>query len=117
MKKYRIRYCYLKPDGSLLTNQVTPWNYNRDESNNLWKEMKNESCFVNMTPEIIDEETVERHIVTVAFKTYDYIVEGPIKKGQYVKVISGGNIVKLKVLELDPPKKEGIRYKLVERVC
>lgn len=79
--------------------------------------MKSQDCFANMEPESVDEDAIERHIVTVAFKTYDYVVEGPVRKGQFVEVISGGNIVKLEVLKLDPPKRSGIDYKLVERVC
>jgi len=115
--KYRITYSYLKPDGTAIPNQVTPWLYSREEANDMWVSMKSQSCFANMQPETVDESKVERHIVTVAFKTYDYIVEGPVKKGQFVEVISGGQPVKLKVLELDPPRKTGIDYKLVERVC
>lgn len=115
--KHRIIYSYLKPDGTVMPNQVTPWLYNRDEANELWLSMKTQDCFANMKPETIDEEKVEKHIVTVAFKTYDYVVEGPVKKGQFVEVISGGDIVKLEVLKIDPPKKANINYKLVERVC
>lgn len=115
--KYRINYSYLKPDGTVMPNQATPWIHNKDEANAMWVEMKNQSCFANMKPESVDEETVERHIVTVAFRTYDYIVEGPVKKGQFVEVVSGGDIVKLEVLKIDPPKRADINYKLVERVC
>lgn len=115
--KYRINYSYVKPDGTAMPNQATPWLYSRDEANELWASMKTQACFANMTPEIVNEETVERHIVTVAFKTYDYVVEGPVKKGQFVEVVSGGEIIKLEVLKLDPPKRADINYKLVERVC
>lgn len=115
--KYRIHYSYLKPNGTVIPNQSTPWIHNREEANKLWASMKTQDCFANMKPESVDEETVERHIVTVAFKTYDYIVEGPVKKGQFVKVISGGDIIKLEVLKLDPPRREGIEYKLAEGVC
>lgn len=117
MKKHRIHYSFIHPDGSVTPNQETPWYYDRDEANEIWTQMKTMPCFANMVPETVDEVTVEKHIVTVAFKTYDYLVEGPVKKGQYVEVISGGDVIKLKVLELDPPRKSGIDYKYVERVC
>lgn len=115
--KYRINYSYLKPNGTVMPNQVTSWLYSREEANELWLEMKSQSCFVNMKPESVDDEKVEKHIVTVAFKTYDYVVEGPVKKGQFVEVVSGGELVKLEVLKIDPPKRADINYKLVERVC
>ncbi len=117
MKKYRIHYSFVKPDGTVIPNQATPWMFDSADANSLWKDMKTQSCFANMAPETVDEDTVEKHIVTVAFKTYDYEVEGPVKKGQYVEVVSGGDIIKLKVLEVDPPKRADINYKLVERVC
>jgi hypothetical protein len=115
--KYRIKYSYLKPDGTVMPNQTTPWLYSREEANNMWLTMKSQDCFANMKPESVDENEVERHIVTVAFKTYDYVVEGPVKRGQFVKVLSGENVVKLEVLKIDPPKRADINYKLAERVC
>ena len=116
MKKYRVNYVYIAPDGSAMPGQSTPWCYDRNEANKIWVEMKKQRCFADMRPETIDDEKVEKHIVTVAFKTYDYLFEGPVKKGQYVKVLSGGQYIKLKVLDVDPPKKENIDYVYAERV-
>lgn len=114
--KYRIHYTFIRPDGTAEPNQVTPWFVGRDEANAAYLALKGNSSIANIRPEKVDETTVERHIVTVAFKTYDYLVEGPVRKGQYVTVLSGPNLVQLKVLEVDPPKKDGIDYKYVESV-
>ena len=115
MEKFRINYSFIKPDGSVLPNQHTGWSYDRDFSNKLWLEMKAQSCFANLVPEKVDEDAVEKHRITVAFRTYDYVIDGPIKIGDKVKVISGGKPVELKVLEVDPPKKPGINYVYAER--
>ena len=90
---------------------------NTDESRvparKRYLELKASSFIANLRYEIVGKE--EEHIVTVAFKTYDYVVKGAVKKGDYVNVISGQDVLKLKVLEIDPPRKQNIKYVYAEK--
>jgi len=110
--KYVIHWDFVDNKGFAHLNQYREFD-DRDKANAAWFEMKKHSCYANMRAETVKPET---HLVTVAFKTYDYIVEGPVAVGDTVTVISGGQIVELEVFKLDPPKKPGINYVYVENV-
>ena len=116
-KKYVIYYDEIDEKGFVHVNRKTPETGDRDAANAAWKAMRSDPAhYTNLRPETI-EESAERHIVAVAFKIYHYVVEGPITKKDHVKVVSGGDIVELKVLDVDPkdtPK--NIQLKMVEEV-
>lgn len=110
--KYFIYWDFVDNDGFVHIGQSISFE-DRDEANKKWFDMKGMSCYANMRAETVKPE---EHRVTVAFKTYDYLVEGPVKLGDSIKVIAGGQIVELEVLKVDPPKKPGINYVYAEEV-
>lgn len=116
-----LRYSVVLPEGCVIPNLEEPFKCDGSEegkkpARDRYRELKKASFVANLKFEIKDDPA-EEHIVTVAFKTYDYKVKGPVKRNQYVTVLSGGEPVKLKVLDVDPPVRKDINYVYVEEVC
>lgn len=78
-----------------------------EEAEKKYAELKDKRGYANV---FYNETVVETHYVEVAFKTYDFIVEGPIKKGQMVEaVMENGNKICGKVVAITT--KKDIKYK------
>lgn len=113
-----LMYSVITEEGTVIPNiterfECDETDESRTPARNRLKELKTKEFIANLQYKI--EETEEEHIVTVAFKTYDYKVKGPVKKGQYVTVLSNGHPVKLKVLEVDPREIPGMQYAYAKR--
>ena len=116
MKEYIIHYDEIIGT-SVIHGQKTPPFKDREAANEAWKAMKSmPTVYTNMEPEVVDYDETEEHIVTVAFKIYHYKVVGPVKRDDFVTVISGGASVDLKVLDVDPKDTPNISLKYVEEV-
>ena len=82
-----------------------------DEAEKVYASLKDKRGYANV---YIKHEVVEETYVEVAFRTYDYVVKGKVKKGNTVKVIVNGNPVYGKVVGITT--KKDLAYKEAEVV-
>lgn len=82
-----------------------------EEAEETYRSLKDKRGYANV---YIKHDVVEETYVEVAFRTYDYVVKGKVKKGNTVKVIVNGNPVYGKVVGITT--KKDLVYKEAEVV-